>query len=150
MIDMLKRHEIQVLRRAGHSQIATAKLAGVSHGSVRRVEREPDVTQIDSGPERERRGIGRPTKAEPFRVLVAQLLATDPDLLSVEILRRAKLAGYTGGKTALYDLVSAIRPTNHSCSATPTAARWWWGCGWVGRRNRCRVCYLPRLLGGIG
>lgn len=111
MIDMLKRHEIQVLRRAGHSQIATAKLAGVSHGSVRRVEREPDVTQIDSGPERERRGIGRPAKAEPFRVLVAQLLATEPDLLSVEILRRAKLAGYSGGKTALYDLVSAIRPT---------------------------------------
>ena len=108
---MLKRHEIQVLRRAGHSQIEAAKLAGVSLGSVRRVEREPDVTQIDSGPERERRGIGRPAKAEPFRALVAQLLAQEPELLSVEILRRTKLAGYTGGKTALYDLVTALRPT---------------------------------------
>jgi hypothetical protein len=30
MIDMLKRHEIQVLRRAGHAQVEVAKLAGVS------------------------------------------------------------------------------------------------------------------------
>ena len=40
MIDMLKRHEIQVLRRAGHAQTDGAKLAGVSLGSVRRVGRE--------------------------------------------------------------------------------------------------------------
>lgn len=102
MIDMLKRHEIQVLRRAGHSQVEAAKLAGVSLGSVRRVEREAAVTQIDSGAERERRGIGRPAKAEPFRALVAQVLAQEPELLAVEILRRVKLAGYTGGKSALY------------------------------------------------
>jgi hypothetical protein len=30
MIGMLKRHEIQVLRRAGHAQVEVAKLAGVS------------------------------------------------------------------------------------------------------------------------
>jgi hypothetical protein len=29
MIDMLKRHEIQVLRRAGHSLDEVAKLSGV-------------------------------------------------------------------------------------------------------------------------
>jgi hypothetical protein len=34
MIDMLKRHEIQVLRRAGHAQVEVAKLAGVSLGSA--------------------------------------------------------------------------------------------------------------------
>jgi hypothetical protein len=38
-------------------------------------------------------------------------LTRDPELLSVEILRRAKLKGYAGGKTALYDLISALRPT---------------------------------------
>src|SRR4029077_20418826 len=58
-----------------------------------------------------RRDIGRPAKAEPFRHLVVELLTREPELLSVEILRRAKLAGYTGRKTALYDLVSALRPT---------------------------------------
>src|SRR6266852_5310690 len=73
MIDMLKRHEIQVLRRAGHAQLEVAKLAGVSLGSVRRVEREPEVPQIDRGRAPERRAIGRPAKAEPFRAVVVDL-----------------------------------------------------------------------------
>jgi transposase len=111
MIDMLKRHEIQVLRRAGHSQIEVATLAGVARRSVQRVDAEAIVTHIDTAREREARGIGRPAKAEPFRAFVVATLAVDPDLLSVEILRRAKLKGYAGGKTALYDLVSALRPT---------------------------------------
>ncbi len=110
MIDMLKRHEIQVLQRAGHSQIEIATLAGVSRRSVQRVEREAVVTHIDAAREREARGIGRPAKAELFRAFVVEALALDPDLLSVEVLRRAKLKGYTGGKTALYDLISAVRP----------------------------------------
>jgi hypothetical protein len=93
MIDMLKRHEIQVLRRAGHAQREVATLAGVSLGSVRRVEREAAVTHIDTEAERQRRTIGRPAKAEPFRAVVADILAGEPDLLSVEILRRARLKG---------------------------------------------------------
>jgi transposase len=110
MIDMLKRHAIQVLRQAGHAQAEVARLVGVGVRSVRRVDAEPDVTHVDEAKERERRAIGRPAKAEPFRPLVAEILAGDPDLLSVEILRRAKLKGYAGGKTALYDLISAVRP----------------------------------------
>jgi transposase len=110
MIDMLKRHEIQVLRRAGHSQIEIATLAAVSRRSVQRVESEAGVTHLDVAREREARGIGRPAKAEPFRAFVVEALALDPDLLSVEVLRRAKLKGYGGGKTALYDLISALRP----------------------------------------
>lgn len=88
MIDMLKRHEIQVLRRAGHAQTDVAKLAGVSLGSVRRVGREATVTHIDTDAERERRAIGRPAKAEPFRSVITEILVGEPDLLSVEILRR--------------------------------------------------------------
>lgn len=107
---MLKRHEIQVLRRAGHAQTEVAELAGVSLGSVRRVEREAAVTQIDTKAERERRAVGRPAKAEPFRSLIVELLTREPDLLSVEILRRAKCAGYTGSKTAIYELIRALRP----------------------------------------
>jgi transposase len=110
MIDMLKRHEIQVLRRAGHSQVDVVRLTGASLGSVRRVEAETDVVQSDTGHERARRQIGRPSKAEPFRPFVLAQLATAPALLAVEILRRAKLAGYAGGKSALYALVHAIRP----------------------------------------
>jgi len=110
MEDMLKRHEIQVLRKAGHPQDEVAKLAGVSESTVRRVEREKFVTTVDDAAERQRRRIGRPTKAEPFRPFVVDVLAGEPELMSLEILRRAKLAGYAGGKSALYALIAAVRP----------------------------------------
>lgn len=73
MIDMLKRYEIQVLRRAGHSQEEVARLAGVSRRSVQRVDTEAAVTHIDLGREREASGVGRPAKAEPCRALVAEI-----------------------------------------------------------------------------
>ena len=110
MIDMLKRHEIQVLRRAGHSLDEVAQLAGVSRRSVVRVDAEMAVTQIDNETERGLRRIGRPSKAEPFRGFVVEQLTKEPELLSVELLRRARLQGYEGGKTALYELVHSIRP----------------------------------------
>jgi transposase len=110
MIDMLKRHEIQVLRRAGHSQEETGRLAGVSVRSVRRVEDETAVAGVDNAAERERRRIGRPSKAEPFRSFVVEQLTKEPELLSLEIVRRAKLAGYRGGKSAFYELIHSIRP----------------------------------------
>jgi transposase len=110
MIDMLKRHEVQVLRRAGHSLDEVAKMAGVGRRSVVRVEAEAAVSQVDNEAERVRRRIGRPSKAEPFRGFVVSLLAKEPDLLSLEVLRRARLDGYGGGKSALYELVHSIRP----------------------------------------
>jgi hypothetical protein len=110
MIDMLTRHAIQVLRQAGHEQQDVARLVGVGVRTVRRVDGKPDVSHVDDPKERERRAIGRPAKAELFRSVVVEILAGEPDLLSVEILRRAKLKGYTGGKTALYDLIAAVRP----------------------------------------
>ena len=109
MIEMLKRHEIQVLRRAGHTLTDIATRAGVSVRSVQRVETEPAVTVLDADA-RTHRAIGRPSKAEPFRTFVMDVLAREPDVLSVELLRRAKLDGYTGGKSALYELISALRP----------------------------------------
>jgi transposase len=110
MIDMLKRHEIQVLRRAGHTQEEIAGLAGVSVRSIRRVEDEVAVSHVDNEAERESRRIGRPSKAEPFRAFVVEQLTKEPYLLSVEVLRRARLEGYLGGKSALYELIHAIRP----------------------------------------
>jgi len=70
MIDMFKRHEIQVLRRAGHNQTEVAELAAVSRRSVRRVEAEPSVETFDTVSEREKRRIGRPSKAEPLRTFL--------------------------------------------------------------------------------
>jgi transposase len=111
MLDMLKRHAIQVLREAGHSLPDVAKLAGVSVRSVQRVEDEGAVTSLDNEGERVRRRIGRPSKAEPFRGFVVEQFAREPDLISLEILRRAQLKGYQGGKSALYELIHAVRPS---------------------------------------
>lgn len=110
MIELLKRHEIQVLRRAGHKLRDVAKLAGVSVRSVQRVEAEAAVSHVDTAAARVERKIGRPSKAERFRSFVVEQLTKEPELLSVELLRRAKLEGYDGGKTALYELVHSIRP----------------------------------------
>jgi transposase len=109
MIDMLKRHEIQVLRRAGHTLAEVAALTEVSVGSVRRVIDEDAVTTVDNNAERARRQIGRPSKAEAYREVVTQALAEHAEIRSVEILHRARQAGYAGGKSALYALVQTLR-----------------------------------------
>lgn len=109
---MLKRHAIQVLRHAGHTLDEIATLMAVGKRTVQRVVDEPMITSpstepVDRAPER--RAIGRPSKAEAYRGLVTTLLTDEPQLLSVELLRRAKLAGYDGGKSALYALVRDVR-----------------------------------------
>jgi transposase len=110
MLDMLKRHEIQVLRKAGHKQTEVANLAGVSVRSVRRVEGESTVAHTDTDAERTRRRIGRPGKVEPYRAILIAELAKQPDVMALELLRRARLQGYAGGKSALYALVHELRP----------------------------------------
>ena len=114
MITLLKRHEIQVLLNAGHTQAEVASVAKVSERSVRRIAAEAAVEHVDDRQERVERRIGRPRKVDRFRPLVEQLLKeTDEDrapLKSVEILRRVRLDGYDGGKTALYELVAELRP----------------------------------------
>lgn len=107
---MLKRHAIQVLREAGHTQTEVAKQLGVSERSVRTIESEPAVATVDDTAERRRRRIGRPSKAEPFRDFIVATLKDEPELMSLELLRRARLKGYTGGKGALYELVASLRP----------------------------------------
>jgi transposase len=112
VIDLLKRHAIQVLRGAGHTLDEIATLVAVGKRSVQRVVDETMITQIDTAQERRRRRIGRPAKAEVYRERVRAWLKEEPTLLSLELFRRAKLAGYTGRKSAFYALVRAVRPTS--------------------------------------
>lgn len=111
---MLKRHAIQVLRQAGHTLDEIGTLVAVGKRTVQRVVAEPMIGEISTDPpEREStpRAIGRPSKAEAYRALMTTVLTGEPELLSVELLRRAKLAGYDGGKSALYELVRSLRVT---------------------------------------
>jgi len=106
---MLKRHEIKVLLKAGHTRARVAELAGVSLRSVNRIAREGEVAHVDDAAERRQRAIGRPSVVQGFRKLVVEQLKEDPGLLSVELLRRARLQGYKGGKSAFYTLVAELR-----------------------------------------
>ncbi|HLK40232.1 MAG TPA: IS21 family transposase [Polyangiaceae bacterium] len=110
MLPLLKRHEIQVLLRAGHSQRDVAARVSVSVDTVARVKREDEVLLVDDAAQRRDRRIGRPSKATPFGPKVAAWLAEEPELPTQELLRRAKEGGYTGHKSAFYALVAAVRP----------------------------------------
>jgi transposase len=107
---MLKRHEVEILLKAGHPKAEVARLAGVSLCSVKRIAEEVPVVHVDDAAEREKRRIGRPSKVEDFRKLVVKILQEKSDLPSLEILRRVREAGYQGGKTAMYALVASVRP----------------------------------------
>ncbi len=109
MIDLMKRHEVQVLRKAGLEQKEIAKHAGVSERSVRRILGEEPVVANDDRAARKACLVGRPSKVTAIRPLVEEILKQREDLPGVEILRLVRLEGYTGGKTALYDLVRSVR-----------------------------------------
>jgi len=110
MLNALKRYEIQLLVAVGHTQAEVARFAGVDERTVRRVLREAPVMITASIVEEVGRTVGRPSIVEPYRAFVQETVQKDPELLSVEVLRRAKAAGYRGGKTALYELIASVRP----------------------------------------
>ena len=107
---MLKRHEIEILLKAGHGKAEVARLSGASLRSVKRIAQESPVTHIDDAAERAQRQIGRPSQVASFRKPVLEILEKTPDLATLEILRRMREAGYRGGKSALYALVASLRP----------------------------------------
>lgn len=107
---MLKRHEVEILLRAGHRKTEVARLTGVSLCSVKRIAQESAVVHVDDAAERVQRQIGRPSTVQNFRNQVVGIIEETPDLASLEILRRVREAGYQGGKTALYELVASLRP----------------------------------------
>jgi transposase len=105
----MKRHEIQVLRRAGVTIRKIAEQAGVSPSTIKRIVREPAVEAVDDGQLASKHGVGRPSKTDEFRDFVDHLLEQEPKLPTIELLHRARLAGYEGGKSAFYELVAELR-----------------------------------------
>jgi hypothetical protein len=55
------------------------------------------------------RGAGRPSTVAPYAQSIVEWLREQPELSSAAILRRIRLAGYHGGKSALYELVRRLR-----------------------------------------
>ena len=108
MIGMMTRLETQILLKAGHTQADIARRLHLSERSVRTIGQEPAVCPeaLVAPPP----GRGRPSKVDPFRNRVTAVLAGEPELPSLEIVRRLQLAGYDGQKSALYALIASLRP----------------------------------------
>jgi len=109
MIDPLRRQQIQILREAGLSVREVAARTGVARQTVFRVGSEERVVDVDDRQLKVMRRIGRPGVASPYRADVAALLKATPDLPTHEVLRQLRLAGYEGGKSAVYELVRSLR-----------------------------------------
>jgi hypothetical protein len=71
---------------------------------------EACVEHTDDRAARQKRRIGRPSKAAPFAERVSAWLKDEPTLPTQELLRRAKELGYPAARTAFYALVAGHRP----------------------------------------
>jgi len=110
MFDAMKRHAVQVLRKAGMAVDEIARITGTCARTVQRIGKEKAVEVIPVSVNSEKSGVGRPSKVEAFVSAVAEILKDEAELPSVEILHRVRQQGYTGGKSALYELVARLRP----------------------------------------
>src|SRR5262245_61821335 len=106
MYDAMKRHEIQILKRAGMRNREVVEISGTSKRTVQRVAAEPSVGNLL---EHSHARVGRPSKVDSFREQIAEILGAEPDLPTMEILHRVREHGYRGGKSALYNLVALLR-----------------------------------------
>jgi transposase len=107
---MLDRVRIRTLRDAGHTLAEIASAVGVGKRSVQRILKEPSITTPESAPTPRSRRIGRPSRVEALRGDAERILEAEPSLPTVEVLSRLRGLGYTGGKSAVYELVRAVRP----------------------------------------
>ena len=88
MLGLLKRHEVEILLKAGHRRTEVARLTGISPGSVRRIAGEASIEHFNDAGERRERRIGRPSIVEGFRKMISDILEKEAEVPSLEILRQ--------------------------------------------------------------
>jgi transposase len=115
MFNILERFMVQKLRTAGVPQKDVRELTGISERTTQRIQKEPVVTDADDERFRKTRNLGRPSPIEEFESEIQRWFeeprtAEDGPLKSQEVLTRLREKGYTGGKTAVYDIVKRLRP----------------------------------------
>jgi len=110
MIGAMARHRVQVLRAGGKTLRRIAAETGISLRSVKRIVRESSIAAPGDVVSARARGVGRPSRVEAYRDRIADVLAAEPKLPTVEILHRLRGLGYAGAKTAVYEAVRGLRP----------------------------------------
>lgn len=107
MYSPLTRFTVQRLRQADVPIQKVCDMTGLSERSVRRIQNE---ALIEDPAETEREvPMGRPSTTAGFRAFVERELQQQPDVMTLELLRRARLEGYEGGRSAFYSMVKKVR-----------------------------------------
>lgn len=107
----MTRAKIHHLHEAGLTQGEIARQAGCTDRTVRRIVAEPPPAPAELGSaQRAARGAGAPSKTAAYAPRVTVLLAAQPALPTVEVLRQARVWGYAAGASAFFDLVKRLRP----------------------------------------
>lgn len=106
---------VQKLRKDGVPQKQIRSLTGVSERTSSRIEKELEVINADDESFRKSRNLGRPSGVEQYEREILQWFEEertpeDGPLKSHEVLSRLRAKGFTGGKSAVYELVRRIRP----------------------------------------
>lgn len=112
LYDLLKRHAVQVMHKAGVSLTRIPQEMKISRATGCRRLKEPAVAEL---PVKEQpnpnRSVGRPSMVRNFEEPIRKIFEEEPELPSVEVLHRVRQLGYTGGKSALYELMAKLRPS---------------------------------------
>jgi hypothetical protein len=70
-----------------------------------------DLAANGNGASRPKMRVGRPSTVAKYAPVVVAWLREAPEMSGAEVLRRIRLAGYAGGKSAIYELVRRLRST---------------------------------------
>ena len=86
---------VQKLRKTGMPQPKVCELTGISERSIRRIEQEPEVTDIDETNSPKSRQPGRPSSVSPYEAEIRQWFdeprnPEDGPLKSREVLARLR------------------------------------------------------------
>ena len=115
MYSQLERYIVQKLRQRDVPVHQVSDLTGVSQRSIIRMDQEAPINEIDEPTFRKSRKMGRPSAVAQYEEQIRQWLEEprnpeDGPPKSQEILARLRQQGYSGGKTAAYELIKQLRP----------------------------------------
>ena len=134
---MLKRHEVEILLKAGHAKAEVARLSGVSLRSVKRIAEESPVGHVDDARERAKRQIGRPSTVANFRKQVVEIVrgnagsgvAGDSAASAGERLSGRQDRALRAGSLASPEAGEAAGSLRRSCRRVQSARFWASGSG---------------------
>lgn len=103
--------DIWDLAKEGYSIRHIAKITGLSRNTVTKYLESKEVPKYKDR-------VSRPSKLDPFKDLINELLFQRHILNCEVLLRKIKEQGYTGGRTILKDYVQTIRPSRQPIAVT--------------------------------